>query len=375
MKTWDVIIAGGGPVGLVTAIAARRHGLSALVLESSPSLPIKACGEGLMPRAVAALEELGVPLDGAREFRGIRFLDGDTIAQASFQGRRGRALGREALMQRLERRACELGVVLYTGHTLRDFAYAGGTVRAQVSSHTGGPLDCTGRLLVGADGLRSPTRRRLGYELPPRQPPRFGSQCHYQCAPWSDWVEVYWHARAEAYVTPLGPDRVGVAVLSHGRAPAPAQWAELFPELTRRLGAAPAGRLRGAGPLEQRVRGVLAPGVALVGDAAGYLDALSGEGLALGFGSALALMRRFAGGELWRYPRDHRRITASYYRMTRLLLAFARRPRCRAFAIRFLSRNPRVFSALLSASAEGDVASAASPPALPARAAASTRNN
>jgi len=353
MKTWDVIISGGGPVGLVTAIAARQQGLSALVLERSPGLPIKACGEGLMPRAVAALDQLGVPLDDAREFVGIRFVDGATTAEARFRGRRGRALAREALMQRLEHRARELGVELCTGHTVRDFAYGGGLVRARVSSSTGGALDCTGRLLVGADGLRSPTRRRLGYELPARQPERFGSQRHYQCAPWSDWVEVHWHARAEAYVTPLGSDRVGVAVLSHGRAPAPQEWAQLFPELTERLGSAPAGRLRGAGPLEQRVRGVLAPGVALVGDAAGYLDALSGEGLALGFGSALALIHRFARAELWRYPRDHRRITASYYRMTRLLLCFARRPRARAFAVRLLSRHPRVFSALLSASSEG----------------------
>jgi flavin-dependent dehydrogenase len=353
VNTWDVLISGGGPVGLVTAIAARQQGLSALVLESSPSLPIKACGEGLMPRAVAVLDQLGVPLDAAREFRGIRFVDGDTVAQASFRGRRGRALAREELMQRLERRALELGVELRTGHTLRDFAYVGGVVQARVSSSTAGLLECTGRLLVGADGLRSPTRRKLGYELPARQPQRFGSQRHYLCVPWSEWVEVYWHARAEAYVTPLGSDRVGVAVLSHGRAPAPEEWAQLFPQLTERLGAAPAGRLRGAGPLEQRVRGVLAPGVALVGDAAGYLDALSGEGLALGFGSALALVRRFAGGELWRYPEDHRRITAGYYCMTRLLLACARRPRCRAFAVRYLSRHPRVFSALLSASSEG----------------------
>jgi flavin-dependent dehydrogenase len=64
------------------------------------------------------------------------------------------------------------------------------------------------------------------------------------------------------------------------------------------------------------VRAVLAPGVALVGDAAGYLDALTGEGLALGFACAQALVERVAAGELERYPADHRRLTATYYRMT-----------------------------------------------------------
>jgi flavin-dependent dehydrogenase len=335
-------------VGLATAIAARQLGLSALVLERNPSLPIKACGEGLMPRAVEALAQLGVSLAGAREFLGIRFIDGDTTACASFAGLRGRALSREALMQGLDQRARELGVEQLRGHSLRDFCYASGVVHVQVGAHGSGSLRCTGRLLVGADGLRSPTRRKLGYELPPRRAERFGSQRHYRCAPWSDWVEVYWHVRAEAYVTPLGADRVGVAVLSHGRAPPPEDWALLFPALMQRLGGAPAERLRGAGPLEQRVRGVLAPGVALVGDAAGYLDALSGEGLALGFGCALALVRRFATGELWRYARDHRQLTASYYRMTRLLLELARRPRVRSLAVRQLSRHPALFSRLLA---------------------------
>jgi flavin-dependent dehydrogenase len=99
------------------------------------------------------------------------------------------------------------------------------------------------------------------------------------------------------------------------------------------------------------VSSVLAPGAALVGDAAGYLDALSGEGLSLGFGSALALVTRFASGELWRYPDDHARLTAAYQRMTHLLLACARRPGLRRALVRQLSGKPQLFSALLAISA------------------------
>jgi flavin-dependent dehydrogenase len=349
VSDWDLVVVGGGPVGLVTAIAARQRGLSVLVLEQSAGLPIKACGEGLMPRAVRVLQQLGVSLEGAAELSGIRFLDQGTVASARFVGTPARALSRGELMHRLDRRARQLQVELRPSHTLRSFRHAGARVHVSASS-PGGELAYSARLLVGADGLRSGVRRKLGFELPPRHPERFGAQRHYHCAPWSSWVEVHWHAQAEAYVTPLGPDRVGVAVLSHGRTYKSDEWAALFPQLMSRLAASPGERLRGAGPLEQRSRGVLAPGVALVGDAAGYLDALTGEGLAVGFASGVALVERFVAGQLERYPADHRALLAGYYRSTEVLLACARRPRWRSFVIRLLSRFPQLFSALLAVS-------------------------
>ncbi len=353
---WDLIIAGGGPVGLATAIAARRRGLSAVVIERAPSLPEKACGEGLMPGAVAALAVLGISLDEGFELRGIRFVDEGDVASARFPERQGRALSRARLMQALDARARSVGVEIMSGHTLRDFRYDRRVLSAEISSAGGGIRSVAGRLLVAADGLRSPIRRRLGYELPPRGTPRYGMQRHYQRAPWSDWVEVYWHAQAEAYVTPLGSDGVGVAVLSHGRPRSHEEVLALFPALSTQLAHATAlGRVRGAGPLEQRVKSVLGPGVALVGDAAGYLDALSGEGLALGFRSALALVERFATGELWLYPRDHSRLCRAYYAMTLLMLELARRPRLRRSAVRFLSTRPELFSDLLGIAADSIV--------------------
>jgi len=361
VNVWDLVIAGGGPVGLVTALGARRLGLSALVLEQARGLPLKACGEGLMPGAVSALEQLGVSLSDAREFRGVRFHDGDSVASASFRERPGRALSRGLLLQRLSERARELDVPVRAGQTLRNFRYQDGLVQLDAST-PGGSVKYQARLLVAADGLRSPIRRKLGYELPPRRPPRFGVQCHFRVAPWSDWVEVHWHEQAEAYVTPLASDLVGVAVLSHGRALAPEHWSTLFPALAQRLaGAVACERARGAGPLEQRVRGVLAPGVALVGDAAGYLDALTGEGLALGFACARALVERVAAGELARYPADYRRLTATYYRMTGLLLTLAGRPVLRRWVIRYLSRHPQLFSSLLARSVHIPAPLAAAP--------------
>ncbi len=352
MSDWDLVIAGGGPVGLVTAIAARRLGLSAVVIERNDAPPDKACGEGLMPGAVATLRQLGVDLQGAVELCGIRFLDGHDVASAIFPDERGQALGRQQLMQRLDARARTLGVDILTGHTLREFRYQDRIMHVEATSARRGQVECRGQLLVAADGLRSPIRRRLGYELPARFPGRYGLTRHFRCVPWSNWVEVHWHEKAEAYVTPLGPEEVGVAVLTHGPPGSHDAVLALFPALTRQLAqATERGRVRGAGPLEQRVQGVLAPGVALVGDAAGYLDALSGEGLALGFRSALALVECFASGELWRYPSEHARLAQAYYGMTHVLLGLARHPRLRRSAVRYLSRRPQLFSDLLGVSA------------------------
>lgn len=352
MTEWDLVIVGGGPVGLVTAIAARRRGLRALVVERSRSLPDKACGEGLMPGAVAALAELGVELEGAIELRGVRFLDEQAEASARFPGRSGCALSRSRLMLALAERARAVGVELWLGHTLREFRYRGCTTLASVQTAGGGARELSATLLIAADGLRSGVRRRLGYELPARRPPRFGLQRHYRCAPWTDWVEVHWHDDAEAYVTPLGPEEVGVALLSHGAPRGYAELLGLFPRLGSALGGSPGGRVRGAGPFEQRVRGVLAPGVALVGDASGYLDAVSGEGLALGFRCSLALIERFATGTLWRYPEDHARIGATYNGMTQVMLEIARRPWLRRWAIRYLAARPALFSDLLGVASD-----------------------
>jgi flavin-dependent dehydrogenase len=348
MSEWDLVIVGGGPVGLVTAIAARQRGLSAIVVERSPGPPSKACGEGLMPGAVEVLSALGVDLSSAVELHGIRFLADGAIASGRFPDRAGRALSRERLMDALLARARGEAVPILFGHTLRDFRYDRRIVSVEASVMGGGSATLRGRLLVAADGLRSGVRRRLGYELPPRRSPRFGLSRHYRCTPWSEWVEVHWQDGAEAYVTPLGPSEVGVALLSDG---APARYDVLlarFPALQSSLrDSAPVERVRGAGPFEQRVQSVLAPGVALVGDAAGYLDAISGEGLALGFRGALALVERLAAGQLRHYPHDHARISTVYQTTTRLMLEIARRPRLRRAVIRYLAERPTLFSDLV----------------------------
>lgn len=352
MSSTDLVVCGAGPVGLVTALAARQRGLSVVVLEQCDGPPEKACGEGLMPRAVQALASLGVELTTGREFRGVRFSDAAHAACADFRGARGYAVRRSDLMRALHGAAVRAGVDIRWGHTLRGFRVAGPSTQVEATARGGARVQCSGGLLVAADGLRSPIRRQLALELEPKLSPRFGSTRHFRCPPWSDYVEVHLRDEADAYVTPVAADEVGVAILTREKGPVYDRLLAGFPELTARLRNAPRGRLRGAGPFEQRVRSVLVPGVALVGDAAGYLDALTGEGLAIGFRSALALVERFAAGELWRYPSDHERLTHRYRLATRALLELSARPALRRSVLEYLSRRPAVCSDLLELAAD-----------------------
>jgi flavin-dependent dehydrogenase len=203
--------------------------------------------------------------------------------------------------------------------------------------------------LVAADGLHSPIRRALGLDRPHRVRPRHGLRRHYALAPWSDHVEVHWARDAEAYVTPVADDLVGVAVLTTGRGPYDDHLAA-FPELRERLAAArSAGPVRGAGPLRQGASARTAGRVLLVGDAAGYVDALTGEGIALALAQAPAAVRAVAGGDPAAYERQWRRITRRYRWLTHALLGATRAPLVRAALVPAAQRLPWLFSAAVDA--------------------------
>src|ERR1700680_2499172 len=361
-KATDLLVIGGGPAGLATAIAARLAGMSARVVERSRPPIDKACGEGLMPDAVARLGELGVALapgEGWR-FRAIRYLEGETVAEGVFPRAGGLGVRRLHLHQALARRAAELGVELCWGVTAHGLAPAARStgpgplpaddppLAAGAYTDRSGLELAAARWVIGADGLRSRVRRWAGLEGPPARRRRFGVRRHFTCRPWSDMVEVYWGADCEAYVTPVGADEVGVAMLWSDRKARFDDLLARFPALAARLDGAPAAsRDRGAGPLLQRPRGVCRGNVALVGDASGYVDAITGEGLAVALHQSAALIAALAAGDLTRYAARHRRIGRLPDNMTALLLAVERRPWLRHRMVRALAAEPALFSRLL----------------------------
>ncbi|SFK28011.1 NAD(P)/FAD-dependent oxidoreductase [Cellulomonas sp. KH9] len=335
MADTDVLVVGGGPVGLAAAIEARRHGLDVVVVEPRPGTVDKACGEGLMPGAMALLREWDVDPAG-HPITGISYRSPAGHVDHRFRGTAGRGVRRTTLHDALRERAADLGAVTVARRVEDVRTVPGGVVAGGVSA----------RYLLACDGLHSTVRRRLGLEAPATARPgrrRYGLRRHYRLAPWTDLVEVHWSPVAEAYVTPVAPDLVGVALLGPRGADLTAALAAL-PELAERLDGATAGPVRGAGPLRQRSTRRTAGPVRLVGDASGYVDALTGEGLRVGFAQARAAVATLddpAGYERawWAATRDYRVLTSG-------LVAWASSP-LRGALVPTARRLPGVFGAVV----------------------------
>jgi flavin-dependent dehydrogenase len=350
---YDYAIVGGGPAGLAVAILAARAGRRAVVVERRRGPLDQACGEGLMPPGVAWLGRLGVaiPPDESRPFRGIRYVDGEITAQAEFVEGPGLGVRRTVLSRALLARAAALGAEVRPGCAAGSIAVRDDHVLLETEA---GPIET--RWLVGADGRHSQVRAACGFAMRTAARRRFGMRRHFRVAPWSEFVEVHWADGVEAYVTPVGPERVGIAFLwSAGTVPSGDYDAFLarFPALRDRLGNAasvPETTVMGGGPFGTSARTVARGRVLLVGDAAISLDAVTGEGLSLAFASAAALVDATVGGatDAVAYARAWPRLARRQIALSRLVLRLAEDGALRRRAMIALRDAPGSFRAFLA---------------------------
>jgi len=358
-EIWDLVIVGGGPAGLAVAIVAAEQGLSALVVERRDFPPDKACGEGVLPPGMKALERLGIASRFNRStsypFAGIRFIQEDGSTAESRMPSNGIGIRRTVLVEALARRAQELGAVLR--HRCSVIGFKATSSDAVVYTSEG---EIFARLVVAADGLHSSLRKASGLEAAPNSRRRFALRQHYKIRPWTDFVEVYVDDKGEAVVTPVSNESVGInfvwedGVIEQPKIPV---LASRFPALLARLGSAPAiSTVRGAGPMARAAKRRNGDRVVLVGDAAGFVDSISGDGLSIAFNSALILgkhlpeiLKRGATREsMQAFEREARRVYRGYWFVTSGLLMIARHPRARRKIIYSLMRYPGAFNALMS---------------------------
>jgi flavin-dependent dehydrogenase len=357
-----VLIAGGGVGGASLAILLGRLGVEVELFERSTFPRDKPCGEGLMPAGLAVLERMGLASAvGGAPFHGVRYVFPKFKITGRFPSRNGRkAEGRG-------QRRLFLDSTLFTAASTTPgvTAHSGVMVDAPLIENdgvTGLIVDGTihrGDLVVAADGLNSPLRKSLGLDMPIRNH-RFGLRTHYRlrsgCEP-PPWVDVFPRRGYELYVTPLPDGEILVAALVetgalNGSAETEfSRWVNAEPELSERLkGAEQISPLAGCSPLGARAKYGVVPGAVLLGDAAGFVDPITGSGMAQAFGTAELLSTYVAQTNvpqdawIWKFERERRAMLRDNRIVTNAALWLARHPQIATGAYQALRATPLVFS-------------------------------
>ncbi|HEX2918521.1 MAG TPA: FAD-dependent monooxygenase [Edaphobacter sp.] len=338
----DALIVGGGPAGLAAAIALCQRGIDCIVVDAMTPPIDKACGEGLMPDAISSLASLGLSIkeEDGFSFKGIRFANATHQVDAAFPEGHGIGVRRTRLHERLAQHAHDQGVRLRWNSRIRPVDRRTALINDKSISFP---------WLIGADGQASSVRRWAKLDQTLQKKLRYGFRRHYQITPWSEFVEVHWAAAGQLYITPVSADSVCVVFVTRDLKQDRTDILASFPEIATRLKDAPLlSQQRGAVSATRKLRRVTNETVALIGDASGSVDAVTGEGLAMSFRQAHALAAAIEAGSLEQYAIAHRRIGRLPHTMGSLMLTMDRWHSIEDRAIGALASAPELFRELLS---------------------------
>ena len=311
---FDIAVIGGGPAGAAVAMRAARAGASVVVIEKGEHGRDKVCGDGLTPRAVAALNELEIPLDGAHRIDGLRMIAGKRVRELAWPGgerfpSHGAVWPRRRLDAALIDAAAASGADIRfstTGEPILDHAGRAIGVRASTSdsgtSGGGSTTDIHADLVVAATGAPGTVARLLGAERDPNEPfglairayvesPRHDDRHLEACLTVRDsagtWVPGY------GWMFPCGDGTVNIGVgalstmkgfkslnlnhlLASYRSLVTDSW-QIGPNLERPR----------AWRLPMSVMKRHGPGWVAIGDAAGLVNPMNGEGIDYGLESGM----------------------------------------------------------------------------------------
>ena len=368
----EVLVVGAGPAGSALAAALAGRGRDVLVVESRSHPRPKACAEYASPRIVEELRRIGLDeeawqrdalaLDGMRVIRGddavdIRYHDGAGPRTAW-------GVDRTTFDATLAAHAAARGARLMERTTFEGVQRRGGRVVGATLRTADRRRAVSCGWLVGADGARSRVAQRLGVERAVRVPRRLGMVAHYEAIP-DLAVSGEMHVGPGWYVglAPLSGGRlnVGMALPMNGHAPGRAEdrfqtAIDGIPAVAARL----AGRkrvtpIRGASPIGHRVSHAAGPGWLLIGDAAGFIDPFTGEGIYRALRSARAAAEALSSDDeevAERYLAARRHAFAAKDALTWLVQGMLASPPLMSHALRNLAKRPEL--AALLGSALGD---------------------